>query len=101
MTKITAPRPSAIVPAAPTELTFNLVAALPGRASSPHTSRAYFRWIDQYLVDIAGLKPTDGDSRVHRMSMLSVKLLAGQSQRPAASGMVGHVGACREWQTGH
>jgi integrase len=75
MTKINLRRPSAIVSAEPSELTFNLVAALPGRASSFHTQRAYFRWIDQYLVDIAGLKPTDGDARVHRMSMLSVKLL--------------------------
>jgi len=75
MTKINLRRPTAIIPAKPSELTFNLVTALPGRASSPHTQRAYFRWIDQYLVDIAGLKPTDGVARVHRMSMLSVKLL--------------------------
>jgi hypothetical protein len=32
--------------------------ALPGRTSSPHTQRAYFRWVDTYLVDVAGLKPT-------------------------------------------
>jgi len=75
MTKINLRRPSAIIPAEPSELTFNLLAALPGRASSRHTQRAYFRWIDQYLADIAGLKPTDGTARVHRMSMLSVKLL--------------------------
>jgi integrase len=75
MTKINLRRPSALVPVESSELTFNLVAALPGRASSTHTQRAYFRWIDQYLVDIAGLNSTDGDARVHRMSMLSVKLL--------------------------
>lgn len=57
------------------ELTFNLVAALPGRASSPHTQRAYFRWIDQYLVDIGGLQPTDGAARVTRMAALPVRLL--------------------------
>jgi integrase len=38
-------------------LTFNLAAALPGRASSRHTQRAYFRWIDNYLAYIGGRKP--------------------------------------------
>jgi integrase len=75
MTEINLRRNSSLVPVDATDLTFNLVASLPGRASSRHSQRAYFRWIDQYLVDIAGLKPTDGDSRLHRMSMLSVKLL--------------------------
>lgn len=49
--------------------------ALPGRTSSPHTQRAYFRWVDTYLVDIAELKPTQGDQRIARMSALPVKLL--------------------------
>lgn len=75
MTKLNLRRPSALVPAEASELTFNLVMALPGRASSPHSQRAYYRWIDQYLVDVAGLKPTTGDARIHRMSMLSVPLL--------------------------
>ncbi|MBC7812247.1 MAG: tyrosine-type recombinase/integrase [Burkholderiales bacterium] len=55
--------------------TFNLVAALPGRASSIHTQRAYYRWLDTYLVDLAGLKPTYTDERIMRMSALSVALL--------------------------
>jgi len=55
--------------------TFNFLLALPGRTSSPHTQRAYFRWVDTYLVDIAGLKPSRGDRRIHRMSKLPVRLL--------------------------
>jgi integrase len=55
--------------------TFNFLVALPGRTSSPHTQRAYFRWVDTYLVDVAGLKPTRGDQRIHRMSALPVRVL--------------------------
>ena len=55
--------------------TFNFLLALPGRTSSPHTQRAYFRWVDTYLVDIAGLEPTKGDKRIHRMTNLPVRLL--------------------------
>lgn len=55
--------------------TFNFAALLPGRASSIHTQRAYFRWIDQYLVDIAGMKPTEGRARVMRMSALPIPVL--------------------------
>lgn len=56
-------------------LTFNFYLALPGRSSSLHTQRAYFRWVDLYLVDVAGLNPTTGDARIHRMSNLPVRLL--------------------------
>jgi integrase len=56
-------------------MTFNFVLALPGQASSPHTARAYFRWVDQYLVDIAGWKPTKGDERLTRMQRLPAQLL--------------------------
>lgn len=56
-------------------LTFNFALALPGRASSRHTQRAYFRWIDQYLVDNAQLKPMKGQARIARMQMLSVPML--------------------------
>ncbi len=55
--------------------TFNLLAALPGRSSSVHTQRAYYRWVDTYLVDMAGLKPTQGDQRIARMSMLPLHIL--------------------------
>ncbi|MDX1993124.1 MAG: site-specific integrase [bacterium] len=57
------------------ELTFNFSAALPGRASSIHTQRAYFRWVDHYLSTIAALKPSRGQERVQRMQMLPVALL--------------------------
>lgn len=57
-------------------MTFNFVLALPGQASSPHTARAYFRWVDQYLVDIAGWQPTTGALRTDRMQRLPVRLLA-------------------------
>ncbi|GAB4529717.1 MAG: tyrosine recombinase XerC [Anaerolineae bacterium] len=56
-------------------LTFNFVRALPGRASSPHTQRAYYRWIDTYLVDTAGLEPTRGPLRIVRMESLHVATL--------------------------
>ncbi len=56
-------------------LTFNFALALPGRASSSHTRRAYFRWVDTYLVDNAGMKPMKGDARLARMQMLSVATL--------------------------
>lgn len=56
-------------------LTFNFVVALPGYASSRHSQRAYYRWVDQYLVDVAGLKPTSGRSRYMRMSALPVYVL--------------------------
>ena len=62
-----------IVPQSNVE-TFNFLMALPGRASSHHTHRAYFRWVDQYLVDVGGLKPTRGDARIRRMSALPVYL---------------------------
>jgi len=55
--------------------TFNFLLALPGRTSSPHTQRAYFRWVDTYLADIAGLRPTHGDQRIARMSALPLRIL--------------------------
>lgn len=58
-----------------TGLIFNFAAALPGRASSRHTQRAYFRWVDQYLVDTLGLEPTTGDMRDRRMETLPLPLL--------------------------
>ncbi len=56
-------------------LTFNFAAALPGRASSPHTRRAYFRWVDTFLADIAGMEPTEGLNRQVRMTMLPLRVL--------------------------
>ena len=55
--------------------TYNFVLALPGRASSAHTQRAYFRWVDAYLTATAGLKPSAGLARLERMSALPVPVL--------------------------
>lgn len=59
----------------PQGLTFNFALTLPGRASSPHTQRAYFRWVDTYLVDMAAFNPTQAEQRVHRMHALPVRVL--------------------------
>lgn len=66
---------NALAPHIPQDATFNFAALLPGRASSIHTQRAYFRWIDQYLVDIAGMSPTEGRARVMRMQSLPLQIL--------------------------
>lgn len=73
MTDLTQHTPADLVQA--DALTFNFAAALPGRASSDHTRRAYFRWIDRYLVDMAGFKPTERDARISRMHTLPVDVL--------------------------
>jgi integrase/recombinase XerC len=88
--ELTTVNPSALNPSVES-LTFNFVAALPGRASSRHTQRAYFRWVDQYLVDVAGLKPTDGDTRMRRMSALPVKLLAASLSAPQLRAWLGQL----------
>ena len=54
---------------------FDFTKALPKRTTSPNTQRAYYRWVDRYLVDIAGLKATRGDERISRMQDLPVKSL--------------------------
>ncbi|PJF32541.1 MAG: hypothetical protein CUN52_01115 [Phototrophicales bacterium] len=70
-----------IIPSHPTslahsaDLTFNFVLALPGRASSPHTQRAYYRWVDTFLVMVAGMPATRGDKRIQRMMALPVAIL--------------------------
>ena len=56
-------------------MTFNFAAVLPGQAGSRHTHRAYFRWVDQYLVDLAGMKPTTGAMRIQRMCALPIPVL--------------------------
>ncbi|PJF44381.1 MAG: hypothetical protein CUN55_04240 [Phototrophicales bacterium] len=65
----------ALQPLAQSEDTFNFAAVLKGRATSAHTLRAYFRWVDRYLHDTAGLAPTEGKARVARMQALPLKLL--------------------------
>ncbi|MEL6148369.1 MAG: site-specific integrase [Chloroflexota bacterium] len=56
-------------------LTFNLAVALPGRASSRHTERAYYRWIDRYLSDMARMQPTEREARRRRMEALPIDTL--------------------------
>lgn len=55
--------------------TFDLTRALPQRTSSLNTQRAYYRWVDRYLTDVAGLKATRGDERLKRMANLPLKSL--------------------------
>ncbi len=55
--------------------TFDFTAALPLRTQSANTQRAYYRWVDMYLVDIADLRPTGGDIRLKRMEQLPLKTL--------------------------
>ena len=55
---------------------FDFLHALPGRTSSPHTHRAYYRWIDAWLADHAGLPRTRGDRRIARMRALPLAVLS-------------------------
>lgn len=54
---------------------FDFTMLLPLRTSSPHTQRAYYRWVDRYLVDVAGYAPTQGEARLDRMRKLPIALL--------------------------
>jgi len=54
---------------------YDLSTALNRRGMSAHTQRAYFRWIDRYLHEVAGLKATRGDDRLRRMQNLPMKSL--------------------------
>ncbi|MFZ4815334.1 MAG: tyrosine-type recombinase/integrase [Phototrophicaceae bacterium] len=55
--------------------TFNFAAALPGRATSRHTERAYYRWIDTFLYDMASLPKTERQARRRKMEALPIKTL--------------------------
>ncbi len=55
--------------------TFDLTKALPKRTASSNTQRAYYRWVDQFLVDLVGMKPTRGDARIDRMRNLPISHL--------------------------
>jgi integrase len=54
---------------------FNFSGALSARTISENTRRAYYRWVDQYLVDNADNKPTRGEARLRRMERLKVLVL--------------------------
>lgn len=70
---------------------YNFVLALPGRASSAHTQRAYFRWVDAYLVATGGLKPSAGLARLARMSALPVPLLQATLTPPQFRAWLGSL----------
>ncbi|MGB1285464.1 MAG: tyrosine-type recombinase/integrase [Aggregatilineales bacterium] len=54
---------------------FDFTAALPTHTASPHTQRAYYRWVDRYLVDVAGLSAQRGAARQKRMETLTTSTL--------------------------
>lgn len=54
---------------------FDFAKALAKRTNSIHTQRAYYRWVDRYLVDLAGFVPSTGPVRARRMAMLTVSTL--------------------------
>ncbi len=81
-------------------LTFNFAMALPGRASSRHSQRAYFRWVDQYLADVAGLAVTNGDTRVIRMNALPVRILQESLSAPQLRAWLGKLAAAGHGKQG-
>lgn len=72
-------------------LTFNFMQTLPGRASSRHTQRAYFRWVDTFLVDVAGMSPTRGVMRLDRMQYLPVGVLQDSLNAPQLRAWLGRL----------
>jgi len=86
-------RPASRALAQPGGPGFNLLAILPGRASSIHTQRAYYRWIDHLLVTFAGLKPTAGDARFRRMGALPVDVLQKCLSAPQLRAWLGMLAA--------
>lgn len=82
---------SHIVHADQSNLVFNFRLALPGRASSRHTQRAYFRWVDTFLADVADLKRTKGISRVSRMESLPIPVLQRSLSPAQLRAWLGHL----------
>ncbi len=54
---------------------FDFMSALQQHSPSPNTHRAYYRWIDRYLVEFATLKPMQGQARLRRMAALNIGTL--------------------------
>lgn len=54
---------------------FDFASALQQHTTSENTHRAYYRWIDRYLVELSEFVPATGALRVHRMSYLNVAML--------------------------
>lgn len=84
--------PRAIV-ASESSLTFNLAAVLPGRASSRHSQRAYFRWIDRYLQDMAGLERPTSITREQFMSALPIEPVLVAMNAPQLRAWLGALAA--------
>jgi integrase len=74
MPDITPSRPSGQIDVA-NDYRFDFASALLGRASSRHTERAYFRWVDRYLADMADMDTTQGNKRAQRMQALPLEKL--------------------------
>jgi len=70
---------------------FDFTQALPGRASSRHTQRAYFRWVDEYLIFTGGLPPTQAEARVVRMSRLPILTLQACLTAPQLRAWLGRL----------
>ncbi|MBN1200813.1 MAG: tyrosine-type recombinase/integrase [Anaerolineae bacterium] len=77
----------------PAGTTFNFAEVLTGRASSPHTQRAYARWVDRYLADVTGQEPTFGHERTERMRALPLKLLLPFMSAPTLRAWLGRLAA--------
>lgn len=70
---------------------FNFAEALPGRASSRHTQRAYFRWVDEYLAATTDMKPTQGSARTARMASLPILTLQSCLTAPQLRAWLGRL----------
>jgi len=75
--------------ASASDATFNFALVLPGRASSRHSQRAYFRWVDEFLVDVAALPSTRGQARLMRMSALPIAVLTRSLSAPQLRAWLG------------
>src|SRR5215207_7176835 len=86
------PKPSTERAIAPSSgLYFNLYVMLPGRASSIHTQRAYFRWVDEYLAAHTGMRPTQGEDRERRMQALPIDIVRVNMGAPQLRAWLGRL----------
>ncbi|NDJ76638.1 MAG: site-specific integrase [Chloroflexi bacterium] len=76
---------------APHRAVFDFSSVLSGRASSLHTRRAYTRWVDRWLVDVAGLKATTGKARTQRMRALPLEPLLPTMGAPILRAWLGRL----------
>lgn len=63
-----------ITPLVP-QISFNFATMLDGAVASASTKRAYYQWVDRFLVDVVGLEPTERAARVARMQALPLNAL--------------------------